>query len=264
MPLPTYERKEKDMNFKVPNKVLKHLESRAIGHETPIDFVNRAIDETIHRDKIEDGVIFGNLPHCAVIDVVPNIGDMMILITFADGDRRLFNASYFKDNPNFKPISTPSDVACAYVEGCTVAWKDKEEMFFELPPGFLYQHSVSLSALGSAVTQELDRAFDEERNRFYCKSLNETAKEQEDRLKNNRLSDNFAKDKVAKKKKSRTDEEIQRELNEAIESIRPELENLKPLDEDVPISDDNAAKTEKGLTKKEIQQINDAVNAYFS
>lgn len=250
------------MNFKVPNKVLKHLESRAIGHETPIDFVNRAIDETIHRDKIEDGVIFGNLPHCAVIDVVPNIGDMMILITFADGDRRLFNASYFKDNPNFKPISTPSDVACAYVEGCTVAWKDKEEMFFELPPGFLYQHSVSLSALGSAVTQELDRAFDEERNRFYCKSLNETAKELEDRLKNNRLSDDFAKDKVAKK--SRTDEEIQRELNEAIESIRPELENLKPLDEDVPISDDNAAKIEKGLTKKEIQQINDAVNAYFS
>lgn len=185
---------------------------------------------------------------------MPNIGDMMILITFADGDRRLFNASYFKDNPNFKPISTPSDVACAYVEGCTVAWKDKEEMFFELPPGFLYQHSVSLSALGSAVTQELDRAFDEERNRFYCKSLNETAKELEDRLKNNRLSDNFAKDKVAKKKKSRTDEEIQRELNEAIESIRPELENLKPLDEDAPISDDNAAKTETNLTEKEIQQ----------
>lgn len=238
------------MKFKVPDKVLKHLESRAISHETPIDFVNRAIDETIHRDKIQDGVIFGNLPHCAVIDVVPNIGDMMILITFADGDRRLFNASYFKDNPNFKPISTPSDVACAYVEGCTVAWKNKEEMFFELPPGFLYQHSVSLSALGSAVTQELDRAFDEERNRFYCKSLNETA--------------NFAKDKVAKKKKSRTDWEIQRELNEAIESIRPEIESLKPLDEDVPISDDNAAKIEKGLTKKEIQQINDAVNAYFS
>ena len=250
LPLPTCERKEKDMNFKVPNKVLKHLESRAISHETPIDFVNRAIDETIHRDKIQDGVIFGNLPHCAVIDVVPNIGDMMILITFADGDRRLFNASYFKDNPNFKPISTPSDVACAYVEGCTVAWKDKEEMFFELPPGFLYQHSVSLSRLGSAVTQELDRAFDEERNRFYCKSLNETA--------------NFAKDKVAKKKKSRTDEEIQRELNEAIKSALPEIESLKPLDEDVPISDDNAAKTEQCLTEKEIQQLYDAVNAYFS
>ena len=61
-----------------------------------------------------------------------------------------------------------------------------------------------------------------------------------------------------------TDEEIQRELNEAIESIRPELENLKPLDEDVPISDNNAAKIETNLTEKEIQQINDAVNAYFS
>lgn len=253
------------MKFKVPDKVLKHLESRAISHETPIDFVNRAIDETIHRDKIQDGVIFGNLPHCAVIDVVPNIGDMMILITFADGDRRLFNASYFKDNPNFKPISTPSDVACAYVEGCTVAWKDKEEMFFELPPGFLYQHSVSLSALGSAVTQELDRVFDEERNKLYCQSLNKTAKKQEDRLKNNRLSDDFVKScNVAKKKKSRTDEEIQRELNEAIKSALPEIESLKPLDEDVTISDDNAAKIEKGLTKKEIQQINDAVNAYFS
>ena len=253
------------MNFKVPNKVLKHLESRAISHETPIDFVNRAIDETIHRDRIEDGVIFGNLPYCAVIDVVPNIGDMMILITFADGDRRLFNASYFKDNPNFKPISTPSDVACAYVEGCTVAWKDKEEMFFELPPGFLYQHSVSLSALGSAVTQELDRAFDEERNRFYCKSLNKTAEEQEDKLKNIRLPDDFVKScNVAKKEKSRTDEEIQRELNEAIESIRPELENLKPLDEGLPISDDNAAKIETNLTEKEIQQLYDAVNAYFS
>ena len=61
-----------------------------------------------------------------------------------------------------------------------------------------------------------------------------------------------------------TDEEIQRELNAAIESIRPELENLKPLDEDVPISDNNAAKIETNLTEKEIQQINDAVNAYFS
>lgn len=245
------------MNFKVPNKVLKHLESRAISHEKPIDFVNRAIDETIHRDKIEDGVIFGNLPHCAVIDVVPNIGDMLILITFADGDRRLFNASYFKDNPNFKPISTPSDVACAYVEGCTVAWKDKEEMFFELPPGFLYQHSVSLSALGSAVTQELDKAFDEERNRFYCQSLKKTAEKQEDKLKNIRLPDDFIKScngdtkekyseneeipselqnlklpddfvkscKATKKEKRMTEEEIQRELNDSIESIIPELKN---------------------------------------
>lgn len=53
-------------------------------------------------------------------------------------------------------------------------------------------------------------------------------------------------------------------MNEAIESIRPEIESLKPLDEGVPISDDNAAKIEKGLTEKEIQQLYDAVNAYFS
>lgn len=84
-------------------------------------------------------------------------------------------------------------------------------------------------------------------------------------MKNIRLPDDFVKScNVAKKKKSRTDEEIQRELNEAIKSALPEIESLKPLDEDVPISDDNAAKIEKGLTKKEIQQINDAVNAYFS
>lgn len=53
-------------------------------------------------------------------------------------------------------------------------------------------------------------------------------------------------------------------MNAAIESIRPELENLKPLDEDVPISDDNAAKIEKCLTEKEKQQLYNAVNAYFS
>ena len=84
-------------------------------------------------------------------------------------------------------------------------------------------------------------------------------------MKNIRLPDDFVKScNVAKKKKSRTDEEIQRELNEAIESIRPELENLKPLDEGLPISDDNAAKIETNLTEKEIQQLYDAVNAYFS
>ena len=46
--------------------------------------------------------------------------------------------------------------------------------------------------------------------------------------------------------------------------IRHEIESLKPLDEDAPISDDNATKIEKCLTEKEKQQLYDAVNAYFS
>ena len=108
--------------------------------ESPESFINRAVDALIRREMAQG---WNDLPRESVIDVVPLSG-LILLLTFADGDRRLFNGKILKGKENFKNIHSEVDFTCARVEGYTVVWEDKDGIFNELPPGYLYENSVSL------------------------------------------------------------------------------------------------------------------------
>ena len=79
-------------------------------------------------------------------------------LTFADGDRRLFDGAALKGYPLYKEVSSDYGLTCARVEGCSVIFEDKDGMFDELPPEFLYQKSVSLLDLKHAASVKLGLA----------------------------------------------------------------------------------------------------------
>ena len=120
--------------------------------ESPESFLNRAVDALIRKEMAQG---FSDLPREAVIDAVPLGLGSLLLLTFADGDRRLFDGETLKENENFKNIHSEIDFDCASIEGCTVAWMDKDGIFNELPPGYLYENSVSLIELKHAASVKL-------------------------------------------------------------------------------------------------------------
>ena len=120
--------------------------------ESPESFLNRAVDALIRKEMAQG---FNDLPREAVIEAIPLGLGSLLLLTFADGDRRLFDGEILKENEFFKNIRSEVDFTCARVEGCTVAWMDKDGIFNELPPGYLYENSVSLIDLQDAVLDKL-------------------------------------------------------------------------------------------------------------
>lgn len=122
--------------------------------ETPESFISRAID-TLVRKEMSQG--FNDLPRHAVLNAEP-LGLGLLLLTFADGDRRLFDGAVLKGYPLYKEISSDYGLTCARVEGCSVVFEDKYGMFDELPPEFLYQKSVSLLDLKHAASVKLGLA----------------------------------------------------------------------------------------------------------
>ena len=137
------------MEYTLTTAVQEHL---AKTGESPESFHNRAVDALIRKEMAQG---FNDLPREAVIDAVPLGLGSLLLLTFADGDRRLFDGETLKENENFKNIHSEIDFDCANIEGCTVAWMDKDGIFNELPPGYLYENSVSLIELKHAASVKL-------------------------------------------------------------------------------------------------------------
>ena len=137
------------MEYTLTTAVQEHL---AKTGETPESFLDRAVDALIRKEMTQG---FNDLPREAVIDAVPLGLGSLLLLTFADGDRRLFDGEILKENENFKNIHSEIDFDCANIEGCTVAWMDKDGIFNELPPGYLYENSVSLIELKHAASVKL-------------------------------------------------------------------------------------------------------------
>ena len=141
------------MEYTLTTAVQEHL---AKTGESPESFHNRAVDALIRKEMAQG---FNDLPREAVIDAVPLGLGSLLLLTFADGDRRLFDGEILNDCVGFKNICTEFDFDCACVEGYTVAWKDNhglhDGLFDELPPGFLYENSVSLIELKHAASVKL-------------------------------------------------------------------------------------------------------------
>ena len=136
------------MEYTLPAPIQTRLKQTG---ETPESFIDRAINALIRKEMAQG---FNDLPRCAVIEAVP-LGNLLLLLTFADGDRRLFDGSVLKGYPLFKEISSDYGFTCARVEGYGVVFEDKNGTFDELPPGYLYENSVSLLDLSHAVSVRL-------------------------------------------------------------------------------------------------------------
>ena len=122
--------------------------------ETPESFISRAVDTLVRKEMSQS---FNNLPRHAVLNAEP-LGLGLLLLTFADGDRRLFDGAALKGYPLYKEISSDYGLTCARVEGYSVVFEDKYGIFDELPPEFLYQNSVSLLDLKHAASVKLGLA----------------------------------------------------------------------------------------------------------
>lgn len=136
------------MEYQLSTAIQNHL---AQTGETPESFISRAVDTLVRKEM---SLCFNDLPRRAVLDVEP-LGLGLLLLTFADGDRRLFSGEALKGCPLYEKISTDYGLTCARVEGYSVVFEDKYGIFDELPPEFLYENSVSLFDLSHTVSVKL-------------------------------------------------------------------------------------------------------------
>lgn len=140
------------MEYQLSTTIQNHI---AKTGETPESFLDRAADALIRKDMAQG---WNDLPRYAVLSAEPLGEGLLLLLTFADGDRRLFDGAALKGYPLYKEISSDYGLTCARVEGCSVIFEDKDGMFDELPPEFLYQNSVSLLDLKHAASVKLGLA----------------------------------------------------------------------------------------------------------
>lgn len=155
------------MEYNLPSNASEHLKTTG---ETPEVFLNRAVSAAMRNDKSKD--IGTTLPYYAVLEVVAT-SNFLLLLTFADGDRRLFDADILRDNSCYHELLSSSGFTCAKVDGYTVAWEDKYGIFDELPPQFLYNNSVSIDNLKNAVKEAI--TYSKVNKHLYSDSSRETA-----------------------------------------------------------------------------------------
>ena len=137
------------MEYQLPTAIQNRL---AQTGETPESFISHAIDTLVRKEMSQS---FNDFPRHAVLDVEPLGFKRLLLLTFADGDRRLFSGEALKGCPLYEKISTDYGLTCARVEGYSVVFEDKYGIFDELPPEFLYENSVSLFDLEETVLEKL-------------------------------------------------------------------------------------------------------------
>lgn len=136
------------MEYQLPTAIQNRL---AQTGETPESFISRAVDTLVRKEMSQS---FTDLPRRAVLDVEPLGFKRLLLLTFADGDRRLFSGEALKGCPLYEKISTDYGLTCARVEGYSVVFEDKYGIFDELPPEFLYENSVSLFDFADTVLEK--------------------------------------------------------------------------------------------------------------
>lgn len=169
------------MDYTLPSYIAEYLTTTG---EDPGTFLNRAVSAAVLKDKMSG---WSELPYCAVLDVFATENGLLLL-TFADGDRKLFDTDLLK-NSLFKDLAYPVNASCAVKEGYTVAFEDKHGVFSELPPEYLYENSVSITCLKPAVQQAAAKEREKRSEEYlYSRSSAPTVTETLDNL---RLPYNF-------------------------------------------------------------------------
>lgn len=77
---------------------------------------------------------------CWVVQKVQPREDYWLMLEFADGTQKRFDARTLLDKPLYQPLKSTGFFMQAHVEGPTVAWNDQ----IDIAPETLYSRSVPL------------------------------------------------------------------------------------------------------------------------
>lgn len=88
-------------------------------------------------EHIKDYICSAGTPKWSVIAVQPK-KDYTLLITFASGEKRIYNALPLLDKNIYSPLKNLTFFMGAKVEGDTVIWNDE----VDIAPEHLYEYSI--------------------------------------------------------------------------------------------------------------------------
>ncbi len=92
---------------------------------------------------ISNGMVYGGKPDGPMrIASVQVLDDMMMILTFTTGERRLFDATSLH-GPVYEPLEDPVVFRSACLDHGIVTWQDGE---IDCAPEYMYNHSYEYSA----------------------------------------------------------------------------------------------------------------------
>ena len=95
---------------------------------------------------VHDGIVYGGEPKkCLSVILVKLLPDHMMLITFSNGEERLFDACILKGEV-FEALEDENNFRSAYVDHGVITWMDGE---IDCAPEYMYRHSYDYAALSA-------------------------------------------------------------------------------------------------------------------
>lgn len=90
---------------------------------------------------IENGIAYAGTPTKEIrVRAVKPLDDMMMILTFTSGEKRLYDATQLLKFPAFQPLKDEAVFKSAAVEGGIVVWNDGE---IDIAPETMYANSYA-------------------------------------------------------------------------------------------------------------------------
>ena len=94
---------------------------------------------------IVNGIAYAGTPSDDLrVSAVKPLDDMMMIVTFSSGEKRLYDASQLLNYPAFQPLKDESVFKGASVEYGAIVWLDGE---IDIAPETVYQNSYAYQDL---------------------------------------------------------------------------------------------------------------------
>ncbi len=91
---------------------------------------------------IKDGIVYGRVPEKTIrVEAVKVLPDMIMLITFNNGEIRLFDASVLT-GPAFEPLKEPEIFMFPTIDHGVITWNKGN---IDCAPEYMYKHSYEYS-----------------------------------------------------------------------------------------------------------------------
>jgi len=94
---------------------------------------------------IENGIAYAGTPTDEIrVRSVKPLDDMMMILTFTSGERRLYDATQLLEYPAFQPLRDESVFKSAVVEHGIVVWNDGD---IDIAPETMYANSYAYNEM---------------------------------------------------------------------------------------------------------------------
>lgn len=94
---------------------------------------------------IENGIAYAGTPTDEIrVRSVKPLDDMMMILTFTSGERRLYDATQLLEFPAFQPLRDESVFKSAVVEHGIVVWNDGD---IDIAPETMYANSYAYNEM---------------------------------------------------------------------------------------------------------------------